>query len=315
MIDGAQISGVLNDQILRMLVRFFRSGDKVELSGGMFRLSDDLEYLRIQWALSGQIEELVRYLLENRHEAQASLETVLQYGSSMVRGRLIPTRTILRRRVTGDAAQVAYFEPRRSFTEGPNHVLAWVLRFSYHMLQRYVQLLSGSPEYGERVRRIFRYLGAIRHLKGIGDVIGNTNLRVRPSIKSITQAGESRRRLYRKAFAAYQMLTKIEAGQPDETIRLLNDSLVGPLEDWQKFELVVALKLSEALAAALGEELVLRPIQQGSDRPIATFGQCDVYWQSRTRYQMFPDPEPSELVTRGILQATASRSERIVQTS
>jgi hypothetical protein len=75
------------------------------------------------------------------------------------------------------------------------------------------------------------------------------------------------------------------------------------LEDWQKFELVVALKLADKLSAAVGEELVLRPIQQGSDRPIATFGQYDVYWQSRTRYQMFPDPEPSEVVTQGILQS------------
>ena len=140
-------------------------------------------------------------------------------------------------------------------------------------------------------------------LKGIGDVIGNTNLRVRPSIKSVTQAGEARRRLYRKAFAAYRVLTRIEAGESGETIRLLNDSLVGPLEDWQKFELVVGLKLAETLAAAVGEELVLRPIQQGSDRPIATFGQYDVYWQSRTHYQRFPEPEPSELVTQAILQS------------
>ena len=46
---GSEVGSMLNDEILRMLVRFFRSGEKVELSGGTLRLADDLEYLRIQW--------------------------------------------------------------------------------------------------------------------------------------------------------------------------------------------------------------------------------------------------------------------------
>jgi hypothetical protein len=292
---------LLNDHILRILIRFFRTGDHVVLGRDTLRLADDLEFLRIQWALCPQVGELVSYLLENRHEAQASLETVLRDQSSIVRGRLAPARTVIRRRITGDYTQVSYYEPRRTYTQGPNHVLAWVLRYSQHILQRYLQLLSGSAEYHERTQRIFKHMAALRHLKGIGDAVNTTTIRLRPTLKSIIECGRARKRLYRKAYSAYQMLTRIEAGNDAETIELLNGSLIGPLEDWQKFELFVALKLAEAMASALGNDLILRPIQLGADRPIATFGDYDVYWQSRTPYQRFPDLEPSERITNDIL--------------
>ncbi len=293
----------LDEQVLRLLVRFFRTGDTVALTGGALNLQDDLEYLRIQWAISNQIEDLARHLLENRHEAQASLETILQEGSGVVRGRLDPVRTIRRQNVTGDASQVCYHEPRRNFSEGPNHVLGWVLRFSEHILQRYFELLRVSAEYNERVGRIMRCIGAILHLSGIGDAISKTSIRPRPSLASVTQAGRSRKRLYRKAFDAYQLLRQIESGDQQQIINLLNGSLVGPLEDWQKFELLVALQLSEAMAEATGHQLMLRPIEQGSARPIATFGPYDVYWQNRGPYTNFPEPEPSEIMVNEVLRS------------
>ena len=293
----------LDDEILRVLVRFFRSGESVTLKGGVLRLAADLEYLRIQWAISTPVEDLARHLLENRHEAQASFEPVLREGSSVVRGRLLPARTILRRRRMGDSTQVSYLEPRKSFTEGPNHVLGWVLRFCHHILQRHVQLLSDSPEYDLRVRRIFRLLTAGMQLKGIGDAISGTNLRTRPSVNSVTQAGVSRKRLYRKAYSAYHMLTRTEAGDTKVVVELLNGSLIGPLEDWQKFELLLAFKLSECLARSLNHELVLHPIQKGVPRPIASFGPFDTYWQSRSPYQQFITPEPSEVLVHQILQS------------
>jgi hypothetical protein len=123
----------------------------------------------------------------------------------------------------------------------------------------------------------------------------------------VTQAGKSRKRLYRKAFAAYQVLQRIESGNQQETVELLNNSLIGPLEDWQKFELLVALKLSEALARATGHELVLRPIEMGSARPIAMVGPFDIYWQNRTPLQNFVAPEPSEVIVNEILRSYGIR--------
>jgi hypothetical protein len=297
------LNSSLDNHVLRLLVRYFRSGGGVGLTEGELSLRDDLEFLRIQWALSSQVENLVCHLLENRHEAQASLETVMRTTSGVVRGRLDSVQTLQRQRISGDTSAVCYHEPRKSFSEGPNHVLSWVLRFSMLLLQRHTQILKSSAEYNERVHRILRQLGAVLQLKGIGDAIYSTSIRPRPSISSVSQSGRSRRSLYRKAFSAYQLLRSIESGDDQQTIGLLNESLLGPLEEWQKFELLLAFKLAESLAKAMKQNLVLHPIVQGSAWPIASFGPCDVYWQNRGPFTSFVELEPSEAIVSDVLQS------------
>jgi hypothetical protein len=291
----------VDDAIQRMLVRYFRQGGAVALNLANLRLQEDLEYLRIQWAISRQISELADYLLENRHEAQASLSMVVRDESSIIRGRLLPARTILRRRMTGDYSLTSYLEPQRNFSDGPNYVLGWVLRMADYVVQRHLELIAGTDEYNDRAHYIRRRLTSIRHLAGIGQVISTVNLRTRPSIKSVIQCGKARRLLYRKAFAAYQALKSVEAGDVEASTQLLNGSLIGPLTDWQKFELLLALRLAEALADQLAHELVLHPIQQGAARPIASFGPYDLYWQNQTPYRRNPELEPSEMLTNEIL--------------
>jgi hypothetical protein len=293
----------LDDHILRLLVRYFRSGGGVGLTEGVLSLREDIEYLRIQWAISKQVEDLVRHLLENRHEAQASLETVMRTTSGVIRGRLDSVRTLQRQRISGDASAVCYHEPKKNFSEGPNHVLGWVLRFSMLLLQRHTQLLKSSAEYNDRVHRILGHIGAVLQMKGIGDAISSTSIRPRPSISSVSQSGQSRKSLYRKAFTAYQLLRIIESGDEQQTIGLLNDSLIGPLEEWQKFELLLAFKLAESLAKAMKQNLVLHPIIPGSAWPIASFGSCDVYWQNRGPFTSSVELEPSEAVVSGVLHS------------
>lgn len=293
----------LNDYLVRMLLRFFRRGEQVSIGSGVFSHTEDLEYLRIQWAFSRQVEDLARHLLENRHEAQASLDYLSRQSTAYVRGKLEPTKTVLQRRITGNTSIVCYKEPRKTYSAGTNHVLTWVLRYSDHLLRTYVQMLSGSDVYQTRIRQICSDVGQVQHLSGIGEAVASANIRVRPSTKSLAQAGASRKPLYQKAFKAYRSLASLESGSSTEAIKLLNDSLIAPLEEWQKFELAVALRMAQVLSDVTGQRLKLHPIEQGSSRPIASVGKFDVYWQNATAYQRFPELEPSEVVTRAILQS------------
>jgi hypothetical protein len=99
------------------------------------------------------------------------------------------------------------------------------------------------------------------------------------------------------------LLHGIESGDKQKTIDLLNGSLLGPLEEWQKFELLLAFKLAESLAKAMGQKLLLHPIVPGSAWPIASFGPCDVYWQNRGPFTSFVESEPSETVVNEILRS------------
>lgn len=293
----------LDVRVLRILLRFFRSGGHVTVETDQLQLKDDLEYLRIQWAMSRQVEDLVRHLLENRHEAQATLETIPREAAGYIRGRLNPVETIKRQRITGNRALASFLEPRRDFSTGPNHVLGWVLRYSEHTLRRYKQLLSGAEGYNDRVGRILAQMESVLQIKGIGEAIANTSIRIRPAHNAVAQAGRSRRRLYRKAYLAHRLLVDIESGDKDAIQDVLSGSLLGPLEDWQKFELLMALRMSEALAIATGHDLELRPIAIGSSRPIAAFGPFDVYWQNRCPLAAVVAAEPSEQFVNEILQA------------
>ncbi|WP_144059842.1 hypothetical protein [Rhodopirellula sallentina] len=294
----------IENDISRILIRYFRTGDVVEtLTGGTFNLADDLEFLRIHWALSREIESLAEHLLERRHEAQATLEVVRKDISATIKGRLDVARTIMRRRLTGDVSQVSFYEPCRSFLDGPNHVLSWVLRYCGHILTRYVTNLNSDDAYGIRCRKITGALNSIQQIAGIGDAISRTGLSPRPSVKSVIQAGQSRRWLYRKAFAAYQRLLAVERGDLSKTMEMLNGSLIGPMATWQKFELLLGLRIAESLSKSTKVDLTLCSIKRGGGSPLAVVGPYEIYWQQRTPLARPPNLEPSEKTTKVILES------------
>ena len=291
----------LEDQLARSLLRFFRPGAATTLTEARLSLREDVEYLRIHWAFSPQVEALAAHLLERRHELQTSLENRVRDDEYVVRGRLAPARTALRRLMTGDPAALSYFEPVRSYRSGPNHVLIWVLQQAHAVLQRYFGLLSRSTQHNERVERVLYKLHAIRQLTFVGQAAHESSMRLRPSGRSVSQAGQSRKQLYRLAHGAYTLLTRMEDGEEDAVLDVINKTLIGPLEDWRRFELLVALRMAEALATASGLPVVLYPITPGSSAPIASVGKYDIFWQSRTKHAKTPEPEPTELLVNEVL--------------
>src|SRR4051794_32250111 len=97
------------NEISRILLRYFRAGRVAPVSAAAIHLQDDLEYLRIQWALSSDVVGLVEYLLSHRHETQSNMEHVLCDDFGSIRGRIEPVRTIVRRRISGNSACVSYY--------------------------------------------------------------------------------------------------------------------------------------------------------------------------------------------------------------
>ena len=93
----------------------------------------------------------------------------------------------------------------------------------------------------------------------------------------------------------------IEGGNTDAIIALLNDTLLGPLHLWQRFELAVGLGVARALSVALSLPVVLGYLRKGPE-PICRVGDYEIHWQSRTRAYQGPPPEPSEALTARLLK-------------
>ena len=293
----------LSDHICRLILRYFRNGAKTAISSPNIKLQEDLDYLRLHWAISNSVCDLVQYLHTHKDEVQASITFTRRTSSTRITGRILPTETILARRLSGDLSQVCFDEPSRTFQDGPNYVLAWVLQLSRHVLIQKTRLAKTVDSYLMREQLIAGLIAKLTRLSGIGHAIQGINIPRRPSDLDLKQAAMSPKALYRKAYTAYTLLRKVEACKDDTLAYLLNDTLIEPLYDWQKFELLVALRLTEALSEIIEEPLILHPITPGAQLPIASTGCYDVYWQSRSPFWCEPILEPSEKLVESILSA------------
>ena len=97
------------------------------------------------------------------------------------------------------------------------------------------------------------------------------------------------------------MLRDIEAGDEDAIQDLLADTLLGPMQVWQRFELAVGLGISRALSSALASPVRLGFLAGGGD-PISRVGRYEIYWQIRTDSYTRPVREPSEELVARLLQ-------------
>jgi hypothetical protein len=134
------------------------------------------------------------------------------------------------------------------------------------------------------------------------------DIRARPTAGSLTQASRSRKSLYRAAYSAYRELQLVEQGREETLRRILGESLLGPVEKWRRFELLLALRMAEALSYAIQRELILNPIETAGKGPLASCGRFDIYWQNQTTYYKRPDPEPSEQRVERLLGAYRVRA-------
>ena len=221
----------------------------------------------------------------------------------MVRGRLDARRTVMARALSGHPTRIVFAEPVRSYTSGPNHVLVWVLQRAHFLLARFTDEAGASSGYSEKIATAIKALSAARRIGTVAQAIADTDSTQYPSPQSLTQAAAARKRLYRLAYAAIQLLRRVEDGDPDAIAELLRETLIAPLHEWQAFELALALGMGAALADAGGGALRLRRIAPGSSSALLEAGSYVLHWQSRTAAYSDPPQEPSEVLVNGILAA------------
>lgn len=291
----------INGYLTRFLLRYFRNAVAVRVERPDLDTDQDLDLLRLHWAISEPVRNLIAHLAENRHQIQAVLDSRLQEDDARVRGRFDARATVIRRVVTGHPTLMVSHEPLRTYNSGPNHVLTWVLEQAWRLVLRFQDMLPQGASYLEAVGACAPGLETIRRFDAIHQAAKQLNLARRPGPQAVKEASRSRRPIYVLACEAYRALQAIEAGEEESITRLLNDTLLGPLHIWQRFELAVGLGMARALSAALA-----RPIRLGffvgGREPIARVGEYEVHWQSRTDAYLAPVPEPSEAVVARLLE-------------
>ncbi len=298
----------IDDFLFSVFLRYFRAGVAV-LPGpdAEARRLDDLDHIRMRWAVSAPVRALVRRLTSHPHELRSVLTTAPRTEDGQVRGRLDARATLIRRLITGHPTLTVGHEPTRNFTSGPNHVLLWVLGMARRGAARFTTLApEGSPQRprAEEVSAELESVARSPHVRAAG--AGFVDRRP-PGAAAVVEAARSRLPLYVAAAAAYRVLLNAEAGDPAALRVVLLDTLVGPIEAWRRFELAVALAAAEALGEASGARPALG-LLAGGDRLVARVGRFSVHWQSLTKAYDAPVPEPSEAAVATVLDAYGFRA-------
>ena len=289
---SADIDRQINDYLTGFLLRYFRTAVAVEVEQPDVDTSQDLDLLRLHWAISGSIKRLVMHLLENPHEIQAVLEFRIREDDSRVRGRLDSRLTVMKRMVASQPTVMVSHEPVRNYGSGPNHVLTWVLEQSWRLVTRFGVILPRDASYLGEVEGCALGLETIRRFEPIRQAAKQLNLTRHPSPHAVCETSRSRRPLYVLASNAYRALQDIESGDETAIAEMLNETLLGPLDAWRRFELAVGLGMARALAAALSRRLSLGFIIGGD--PIARVGNYELHWQSHTEAWHQPPLQPAE---------------------
>lgn len=298
--DVAAIDQAITDHAASLLLRYFNAPEAARAARPAVSIERDRELLRLHWALSPAVTDLVAYILSHRHEIQSVLGTARRVEDGIVRGRLDAVGTLRARRMSGLATAVVSHEPLRSYDSGPNQVLGWVISQAWSLASRFVSLVVESSAYRARLDEMTQRLEQVRRIDAVRQIASQATLGQRPKANALLEAERSRRTMYHKAATAFRALLLIESGDPEAIVTMLRHTLLAPLEPWRRYELAVAYSLAETLADRQGTAMILNFIVGDIRVPIAQAGRCAVYWQWRTKHYAPPPLEPSEQVSQAI---------------
>lgn len=285
----------ISDALAGLLLRYFRNGELVEISGGVTTTSRDAEFLLFHWAISDEVRALAHHLCDNPHETQAILEIVQHTSSGVLRGSVDARSTLLSRRSTGNSAMIVSRSPQRTADHGLNRLLAWVLNRAVTAIEYIVLHLAESSPYRARISSVRGDIDQCAKNAVLREIIHSIRPSVCPTAQDVVQATRHRRRVYRLAAQAYRLLRQIEGRVPEAVGPLLRRSLIAPLEPWRRFELFVAISIASAIQSQCNDPIELSIIGgAATSQPIARCGKYEVYWQARTPHYTAPALEASE---------------------
>jgi hypothetical protein len=307
----------ISDYTAGVFLRYFRQGTLAGAESPHLDLARDMDLLRAHWALSEPVRAFLSYVLTHRHEAQSLLQFVRRTDDAVARGRIDARGTMLARRVAGHPSLVVYEEPVRSFNTGPNQVVAWVVHTVSTYAARLFALQPAGSAYAQLVEETMADVTAVKRLDALREVLRSVAVHRRPGPGALRDAARSRRMIYRLAIAAYDTLARVEAGDEEALLGVLRGTLIGPLEQWRRFELAVGLGIGEALSAETDEPMNLALLGKTSGAPIISCGRYDIFWQGGGGLFKPPAPEPSEVrlqtaLTAYGMQLSADRPDLVI---
>jgi hypothetical protein len=294
-LSKSDIDQAIIDASTQVLLRYFRGGTQAQITQATLNLAQDMDILQLHWAISDKTLSFLQYIIEHKHEAQSLLQLHARVDDAMIKGRIDAVGTYIERRMSGNSSRVKFYEPKRSYDTGPNQLLCWLIIKVSRILSQFTHIKAVDAPYQNRINRARQYVGNILRIEPLQESLKYITLAHRPTLHTLQSAKRSRQHIYAKASESFESLTAIENGDEETIISVLNSTLIAPLEDWRRFELVTGFLIAEAMSKAKNTPLRLNLLPVGHKGPLALVGDISVYWQQNTKAFQNPELEPSEI--------------------
>ncbi|EJY56433.1 Cl- channel voltage-gated family protein [Alicyclobacillus hesperidum URH17-3-68] len=266
----------------------------------------NLEMLRYYWALSSGIEEIANIVVHNsrRLTTDIAYEEVERIGE--ITGSINASATLLAQSRTLNPAVYIVSEPSMTVHSQPNHLVAWTLSEAFQILssaRRSYKRLDTFEWFNKKITLLEQ---ALRN-EMLHDIVITPSGRRRPNGSTIRAASKARIPVYQKAIEVYDLLEGIERGAEEDIRMCLSQTLIANLEYWQRLELATALEAANSLSASTGSAVHLS-FPFTSDRPIASVGPFQVYWQYTIPQRSRDQLDLNELWSRQVAQGIGVKS-------
>jgi hypothetical protein len=239
--------------------------------------NEDVEALRMWWALSGPVGALAARVAARPREVSPALDGFRREVSGELPGPPEAAASALLQAITLDPAAFVVTEMSATWLSGPNRVLAKTLDAARGALRAAALHARGGLFDGPARERLALLDDALR-VAPIRDLLATPAGRARIGAHERRQAAKARAPLYRLSWDCASSLAGIEALEPESIAALLAQETLPSMETWRRFELAVLLEAGEALAAATGSPCIL-DASFAAGRSAARVGDLDIRWQ------------------------------------
>ena len=285
----------LDEICLRGLLRWVGAGAPSPYSGRVETLKyEDLDVLRMWWALSEPVGRLALRLVEKQREVSPTLEDFRKEVSGELPGPPDAAASMLLQTLTLDPSAFVVMEASSTWLSGPNRVLAKTLKTAQVALKAGALHARGGL-FDQHANKRLALLDCALKVAPIREVLSTPAGRSRIVAYEKRQASKARSPLYKLSWICASILSGIEAFEIDTIRALLASDLLPGMEVWRKFELATILEVAEALSGATGEPVVL-DASFAAGRPAATVGDMELRWQKSMPKRPSAILDPGEIL-------------------
>ncbi|WP_198044461.1 MULTISPECIES: hypothetical protein [Cupriavidus] len=262
---------------------------------------EDVDVLRMWWALSSRVGALAARLVARPREVSPALDGFRREVSGELPGPPDAAASVLLQAITLDPAAFVVTETSATWLSGANRVLAKNLDAARAAVRAAALHARGGLFDGPAKERLALLDDALR-VAPIRELLATPAGRSRIEAHERRQAAKARAPLYRLSWDCASNLAGIDALEPESVAALLARDTLPGMETWRKFELAVLLEAGEALAGATGHPLVL-DASFAPGRPAAKVGDIEIRWQRAIPQRPDADLDPGEIKAKALASA------------